>query len=93
MTRNYSAVTGACLLTRREVFDEVGGFDEERLPVTFNDVDLCLKMRRAGYLIIYTPFAKLYHHESALAPFERRRRRDRGHAGALADVAGARSVL
>ncbi len=65
VTRNYSAVTGACLLTRREVFDEMGGFDEERLPVTFNDVDLCLKMRRAGYLVVYTPFAKLYHHESA----------------------------
>ena len=65
VTRNYSSVTGACLMTRREVFDEVGGFDEERLPVTFNDVDLCLKMRRAGYLIVYTPFAKLYHHESA----------------------------
>ena len=48
-TRNYSAVTGACLLTRREVFEEVGGFDEEQLPVTFSDVDLCLKMRRAGY--------------------------------------------
>jgi O-antigen biosynthesis protein len=63
-TRNYSAVTGACLLTRREVFDEVGGFDEERLPVTFSDVDLCLKMRRAGYRVIYTPFAKLYHDES-----------------------------
>ena len=65
VTRNYSSVTGACLLTRRDVFDEIGGFDEERLPVTFNDVDLCLKMRRAGYLIVYTPFAKLYHHESA----------------------------
>ena len=65
MTRNYSAVTGACLLTRRDVFEEIGGFDEERLPVAFNDVDLCLKMRRAGYLIVYTPFAKLYHHESA----------------------------
>ena len=64
VTRNYSAVTGACLLTRREVFQEVGGFDEEQLPVTFSDVDLCLKMRRAGYLIVYTPFAKLYHHES-----------------------------
>jgi GT2 family glycosyltransferase len=64
VTRNYSSVTGACLLTRREVFDEVGGFDEERLPVTFSDVDLCLKMRRAGYLVVYTPFAKLYHHES-----------------------------
>ena len=65
-TRNYSAVTGACLLTRRDVFDEVEGFDEERLPVTFSDVDLCLKMRRAGYLIVYTPFAKLYHHESSV---------------------------
>jgi GT2 family glycosyltransferase len=62
--RNYSAVSGACLLTRRDVFDEVEGFDGECLPVTFSDVDLCLKMRRAGYLIVYTPFAKLYHHES-----------------------------
>jgi len=65
MTRNYSAVTAACLLTRREVFQEVGGFDEENLPVIFNDVDLCLKIRQAGYLIVYTPFAKLYHDESA----------------------------
>ena len=62
--RNYSAVSGACLLTRREVFQEVGGFDEESLPDTFADVDLCLKMGRAGYLIVYTPFAKLYHSES-----------------------------
>jgi GT2 family glycosyltransferase len=65
VTRNYSAVTGACLLTRRDVFEEIGGFDEEKLPVTFSDVDLCLKMRRAGYLIVYTPFARLYHHESS----------------------------
>lgn len=64
VTRNYSAVTGACLLTRRDVFDEVNGFDEEQLPVTFSDVDLCLKIRRAGYLVVYTPFARLYHHES-----------------------------
>jgi len=64
VTRNYSAVTGACLLTRRDVFNKVRGFDEERLPVTFSDVDLCLKIRRAGYLIVYTPFARLYHHES-----------------------------
>lgn len=64
VTRNYSAVTGACLLTRRDVFAKVHGFDEERLPVTFSDVDLCLKIRRAGFLIVYTPFARLYHHES-----------------------------
>jgi GT2 family glycosyltransferase len=61
-TRNYSAVTGTCLLTRREVFDEVGGFDES-LPDSLADVDLCLKMRRAGYVIVYTPFAKLLDHE------------------------------
>ena len=64
VTRNYSAVTGACLFTRRDVFNKVGGFDEERLPVTFSDVDLCLKIRRAGYLVVYTPFVRLYHHES-----------------------------
>ncbi|HYY36023.1 MAG TPA: glycosyltransferase family 2 protein, partial [Candidatus Binatia bacterium] len=64
-TRNYSAVTGACLLTRRDVFNEVGGFDES-LPVSFGDIDLCLKIRRAGYVIVYTPFAKLYYHESAV---------------------------
>jgi len=81
-TRNYSAVTGACLLTRREVFEEVGGFDEERLPVTFSDVDLCLKMRRAGYRNIYVPFARLYHHESgtrrpAVEPLETEVMRER----------------
>jgi O-antigen biosynthesis protein len=62
-TRNYSAVTGACLLTRRDVFNEVGGFDEDL--VSFGDVDLCLKMRRAGYAIVYTPFAELYYHEKS----------------------------
>src|SRR5262249_56619618 len=60
--RNYSAVTGECLLTRREVFDQVGGFDES-LPAGFADVDLCLKMRRAGYVIVSTPFAKLLDHK------------------------------
>jgi GT2 family glycosyltransferase len=62
MTRNCSAVSGACMLMRREVFQEIGGFDEA-LPEPFADIDLCLKMRRAGYLIVYTPFAKLYLHE------------------------------
>jgi glycosyltransferase involved in cell wall biosynthesis len=58
MTRNYSAVSGACLLMRREVFQQIGGFDE-KLSGVFADVDLCLKMRRAGYLIVYTPLATL----------------------------------
>jgi len=61
MTRNYSAVSGACLLVRREVFQQVGGFDEQ-LSGPFADVDLCLKMRGAGYLILYTPLAKLCWH-------------------------------
>jgi GT2 family glycosyltransferase len=58
MTRNYSAVSGACMLVRREVFEKVGGF-HGTLSYGFADIDLCLKMRRAGYLIVYTPLAKL----------------------------------
>jgi GT2 family glycosyltransferase len=58
MTRNYSAVSGACLLVRREVFQQVDGFDE-KLSGALADIDLCLKMRRAGYLVVYTPLAKL----------------------------------
>jgi O-antigen biosynthesis protein len=64
MTRNYSAITGACLLMRREVFQEIGGFDET-LSDEFADIDLCLKMRRAGYLIVYTPLAKLWWNASS----------------------------
>lgn len=62
--REVSAVTAACMMMRREVFDRVGGFDE-RLRVAFNDVDLCLRIRKLGYSIIYQPLARLYHFESA----------------------------
>ncbi|MBV8812158.1 MAG: glycosyltransferase family 2 protein [Acidobacteriaceae bacterium] len=62
--RNVSAVTGACLMTRAEVFWRAGGFDEEQFAVAFNDVDLCLKMGALGYRILYTPHAQLYHHEA-----------------------------
>ncbi|MGH9323937.1 MAG: glycosyltransferase family 2 protein, partial [Vicinamibacteria bacterium] len=65
LAQNFSAVTAACLVVRREVFDEVGGFDPERFGVAFNDVDLCLRIRERGYRILWTPFAELYHHESA----------------------------
>jgi glycosyltransferase involved in cell wall biosynthesis len=58
MTRNYSAVSSGCILIRREVFQRIGGFDE-KLFGALADVDLCLKMRGAGYLIVYTPLAKL----------------------------------
>ena len=60
---NYSAVTAACLMCRREVFDKVGEFDEG-LEVAFNDVDLCLKILHQGYRNIYLPHVVLYHHES-----------------------------
>lgn len=63
--RNYSAVTAACMMLRRAVFEEVGGFDEKNLPTVYNDVDLCLRMRERGYTMVYTPYAELYHHESA----------------------------
>jgi O-antigen biosynthesis protein len=62
--RNYSAVTGACLMVRRAVFDDMKGFDET-FAVSYNDVDLCLRLRQRGYLVVYTPYAVLYHHQSA----------------------------
>jgi GT2 family glycosyltransferase len=68
--RNYSAVTAACMMTRKKVFEEVGGFDEIHLSVAFNDVDLCLKIREKGYLIVYTPLAALYHYESTSRGYE-----------------------
>lgn len=64
LAQNLSAVTAACLLIRKEVFDEVGGLDEG-LRVAFNDIDFCLRVRAAGYRNVWTPHAELYHHESA----------------------------
>jgi GT2 family glycosyltransferase len=64
LTRNTSAVTGACMMVPRRIFDEVGGFDED-LRVVLNDVDLCLKIRQRGYLVVYTPHALLYHYEGS----------------------------
>ncbi|MCR4650542.1 MAG: glycosyltransferase family 2 protein [Lachnospiraceae bacterium] len=61
--QNVTAVTGACLMVSRAKFDEVGGLDES-FEISLNDVDLCLKLRAAGYLNVFTPFAELYHYES-----------------------------
>lgn len=63
-TREVSAVTAACMALRREVYDAVGGMDEVDLPISFNDVDLCLRIRERGLRIVWTPFAELYHLES-----------------------------
>jgi GT2 family glycosyltransferase len=65
LLRSAGAVTGACLATRRAIFSEMdGGFDELTLQVAFNDVDYCMKVRKAGYRVVYNPFAVLYHFES-----------------------------
>ncbi len=65
LAQELSAVTAACMLVRRSVYLEVGGFEEEHLKVAFNDVDFCLRLRAAGYRIIYTPYAEFQHWESA----------------------------
>lgn len=61
--QDYSCVTAACLLTKRSLFDAVGGFTE-KLAVAFNDVDYCMKVRALGKLVVYDPYAKFYHYES-----------------------------
>ncbi|MFT7278013.1 MAG: glycosyltransferase involved in cell wall biosynthesis [Gammaproteobacteria bacterium] len=64
IVQNLSAVTAACLLVRKTVFDEVNGLNEEDLTVAFNDVDFCLKVQAVGYRNLWTPYAELYHYES-----------------------------
>ncbi len=63
-TQNMSAVTGACLMVKKSLYDALGGLDEENFAVAYNDVDFCLKLRAKGYLNVMTPFAAAVHHES-----------------------------
>lgn len=65
VARECGAITAACLLTRRSDYIALGGLDEVRFPVNFNDVDYCLKLRSEGKRVVWTPLAQLYHHESA----------------------------
>lgn len=65
ISRNMSAVTGACLMTKKSLFTKLGGFEEENLAITYNDVDYCLKVITSGLSVIYNPQAELYHYESA----------------------------
>ena len=69
LAQDVSAVTTACALVKRQVYLQVGGFDEN-LAVTFNDIDFCLRLREAGYRIVWTPHAELIHHESASRGFD-----------------------
>ncbi|HVW99097.1 MAG TPA: glycosyltransferase [Candidatus Babeliaceae bacterium] len=64
IVQNLSAVTAACLVVRKSIYEEVGGLEEHNLHVAFNDVDFCLKVREAGYRNLWTPYAELYHLES-----------------------------
>jgi GT2 family glycosyltransferase len=65
LTQSVSAVTAACLVVKKSVYEQVGGLDEENLQIAFNDVDFCLKILELGLRNIFAPFAELYHHESA----------------------------
>ncbi|MBY7668175.1 MULTISPECIES: glycosyltransferase [Vibrio] len=70
VAQNYSAVTAACLVVRKAVFELVGGLNETDLTVAFNDIDFCLKVQEAGYFNVWTPYAELYHYESKTRGFE-----------------------
>src|SRR5262249_13351028 len=63
--QGMSAVTAACLVTRREIWDHLAGLDEENFAVAYNDVDYCLRVREAGYRVLWTPEARLLHEGSA----------------------------
>lgn len=69
-TRNVSAVTGACLFSKRSIYEEVGYMDEENFAVSYNDVDFCLKIRNKGYLIVYNPYIEFIHYESKTRGYE-----------------------
>ena len=73
LQQNSSAVTGACMAVRKSVFEELQGFDEVNLGVTFNDIDLCLRLTQRGYRVVWTPYADLIHHESASRGHQRAR--------------------
>lgn len=69
--QNVSAVTGACLMVRKSIFTELGGFNEKDLAIAYNDIDFCLRIRQKGLLNIYTPYAELYHYESLSRGYEK----------------------
>ncbi|UYO94034.1 glycosyltransferase [Pollutimonas sp. M17] len=70
LIQTLSAVTAACLLIRKSIYQEVGGLDDANLPIAFNDVDFCLRVAKAGYRNVWTPYAEMYHHESASRGYE-----------------------
>jgi GT2 family glycosyltransferase len=86
--RNYQAVTGAVMASRREVFLQVGGFDEVHLPVEYNDVDYCLRVRKAGYRVLCLPLEGIFHFESSTRGSELSPEVARTRQAAMACMAG-----
>ena len=84
VAHNLSAVTAACLVVRREVYEEIGGLNERDLTVAYNDVDFCLRVRAAGYVNVWTPFAELYHLESLSRGSDRSAEKARRYADEVA---------
>jgi O-antigen biosynthesis protein len=70
LVQNFTAVTAACLIVRKAIYQEVGGLNEPDLQIAFNDVDFCLRIHEAGYRNVWTPYAEMYHHESATRGYE-----------------------
>jgi len=77
LVQNYSSVTGACMAVEKSKFMEVGGFNEKQLAIAYNDVDLCLRLLQAGYRNLWTPYAELYHCESASRGYESTRKKQK----------------
>lgn len=69
--QNVSAVTGACLMVKKEIYKALGGLDPINLPISFNDIDFCLRIRELGYLNVFTPYCELYHYESRSRRFDK----------------------
>ena len=70
IVHNVSAVTGACLMVKKKVYEGGGGLDEDNLKISFNDVDFCFRLREQGYLNVFTPYCEAYHHESVSRGYE-----------------------
>jgi GT2 family glycosyltransferase len=83
--QSFSAVTAACLLVRRSVFEEINGFDEQ-LAVAYNDIDFCLRVRDAGYRHVWTPYAEMNHHESASRGMEDTSEKQTRYAGEVSII-------
>lgn len=84
VVQNLSAVTAACLVVRKDVYEKVGGLNERDLTIAYNDVDFCLRIRAAGYLNVWTPFAELYHLESLSRGSDRSGEKARRYADEVA---------